>query len=160
DGGVLIGLGGGATLFTNKDVDLTSSRLAGSDEESKTAAPAANAPATPAAQPGASPDETKPATREPATPNPRPSAKQPARPGEKKPEETAAPKKKPTTPVAVPGTAFRARVNHDHFLTYGYSADSVVVMIQGDAFFRASKDGANVLTFPTEGPLTVAGFTW
>ncbi|HET9530418.1 MAG TPA: M14 family zinc carboxypeptidase [Blastocatellia bacterium] len=37
-GGVLIGIGGGATLFTRKDVELTTSRLVGSEEDSSAAA--------------------------------------------------------------------------------------------------------------------------
>jgi Zinc carboxypeptidase len=158
DGGVLIGLGSAATLFMNKDVDLTSSRLVGSDDDS----PAAAAPAAEASTPQTAapkPAETKPKEkgREAAA---KPDEKPPAKPDDKKPDATAAPKKKPTEPISVPGAAFRARVNREHYLAYGYNSDTTVVMIQGDGFFRASKDGANVITFTADGPLTVAGFTW
>jgi hypothetical protein len=158
DGGVLIGLGGAATMFMNKEVDLTSARLVGSDDD----APPAAAPAAEALPPQTAapkPAETKPKEkgREAAA---RPDEKPLAKPDEKKPDATAPPKKKPTEPIAVPGAAFRARVNRDHYLAYGYNSDTAVVMIQGDGFFRASKDGANVITFTADGPLTVAGFTW
>ena len=158
DGGVLIGLGGAATMFMHKDVDLTSSRLVGSDDD----APAAAAPAAEATTPQTAapkPAETKPKEkgREAAA---KPDEKPPAKPDDKKPDATAAPKKKPTEPISVPGAAFRVRVNRDHYLAYGYNSDTAVVMIQGDGFFRASKDGANVITFTADGPLTVAGFTW
>ena len=150
DGGVLIGLGGAAAMFMSKDVDLTSSRLVGSDDDTQAAAAPPAAAATPPAD-TAKPAETKPKEqgREAA-----------AKPDEKKPDEKPAPKKKPTEPISVPGAAFRARVNRDHYLAYGYNSDTAVVMMQGDGFFRPSKDGANVITFTADGPLTVAGFTW
>lgn len=152
DGGVLIGLGGAATMFMNKDVDLTSSRLVGSEDDS----PAAAAPAAPAAE-AAPPQST---TAKPADTKPKAQGREAAaKPDEKKPDEKAVPKK-PTEPISVPGAAFRARVNRDHYLAYGYNSDTAVVMMQGDGFFRASKDGANVITFTADGPLTVAGFTW
>jgi hypothetical protein len=36
----------------------------------------------------------------------------------------------------------------------------MVVLMGGDAFYRASKDGANVVTFTADGPLAVSGFIW
>lgn len=131
EGGVLIGLGGGAAFFANKDIDLTSSRLVGVEVDS-------------AAKPAQS-DERSNEAQQPAS---------------QKPGEKPAAKKKPTEPISIPGAAFRARVNRNHFLSYGYNSDSVVAMMEGSAFFRASKDGANVVTFASDGPLTIAGFTW
>jgi hypothetical protein len=126
-GGALIGIGGGAALFTRKDVEMTSSRPVGSDEASK-----------PDAKPEEKSDEKS----------------------EAKPEAKPAEKKKPTEPVSVPGAAFRAKINRDHFLSYGYDSDSLVVLFSGDTFFSPSKDGANVVTFNADGPLTVSGFVW
>jgi hypothetical protein len=110
NGGVLIGIGGGAALFTRKEVELTTSKLVGSEEEE--------------------PKE---------------------RPGEEK---------KAKEPIPVPGSAFRAKVDRDHFLSYGHDSDAVVVLMGGSAFFKPSREGANVLTFAQDGQLAVAGFTW
>jgi hypothetical protein len=131
-GGTLIGIGGGATMFARKDVELSSSRIVGSDEDT----PTSEKPA----------EEAKPAESK-------------EKPKEQKPEEKAA-KKKPTQPIGLPGSAFRAKINRDHFLSYGYNSDSLVVLFGGDTFFRPSKDGANVVTFASEGSLTAAGFVW
>jgi hypothetical protein len=138
-GGVLIGIGGGATLFTRKDVELTSSRPVGSQEDSSAAA----------------------TEQKPAEPKPDEKGKESAE--EKsaaKPEEKPAEKKKPKEPIAVPGAAFRAKIDRNHYLSYGYDADSVVLLFGGDTFFRPSKEGANVVTFAADGQLTVAGFVW
>ncbi len=130
-GGVLIGVGGGATMFARKDVELSSSRIVGSDEDTP---PPAEKPAE-----EAKPTESKEKTA--------------------KPEEKPA-KKKPTQPIGLPGSSFRTKINRDHFLSYGYTSDALVVLFGGDTFFRPSKDGANVVTFAAEGGLTVAGFVW
>jgi hypothetical protein len=159
-GGALVGIGGGATLFTRKEVDMTSSRLVGSEDEPQKVAPE-QAGGQPATQP-ATGDVKGPVPSTPAT-----QKEAEAKPKEKRVEAEAAVKpeekpaaKRPSEPVAVPGAAFRARVNRNHFLSYGYDQDMMVVLMGGAAFFRASRDGANVVTFTTGGPLTVSGFIW
>ncbi len=170
-GGVLIGLSGGAAMFTNKDVALTSSTIVGREAELIPSGPAPppvppatstpeSQPATPAQQPQA--QSTAP--KQGAVQNP---AKEPKESKEKgkesvaaKPEEKVAEKKKATEPIGLPGASFLTRINRDHFLSYGYDADSLVVLMTGNTFFRPSKNGANVVTFTSEGQLTVAGFTW
>jgi hypothetical protein len=159
-GGVLVGIGGGATLFTRKEVDMTSSRLVGSEDEQQKGAPA-QATDQPATQP-ATGDVKGPVPSTPAT-----QKETGAKPQEKRVEAEAAVKpeekpavKRPTEPIGVPGAAFRARVNRNHFLSYGYDQDTMVVLMGGDAFYRASKDGANVVTFTADGPLAVSGFIW
>ncbi|MFP5264413.1 MAG: M14 family zinc carboxypeptidase [Blastocatellia bacterium] len=155
-GGVLVGVGGGAVMFANKDVDLTSSRLVGSDE----AAPSGGA--------AEQPSQTQAAIKGPVPSDPAKQKETEKKPKEKrqeaeaavKPESQAAAKKGPTEPAAVPGAAFRARVNRNHFLSYGYDSDTIVVLMEGDAFFRPSKEGANVITFDQDRALSVAGFTW
>ena len=147
-GGVLVGAGGAAALFARKDVALTSSRLVGADEDSP--APAAPAPA-PAGQAAAtSTAENKPSEKRAEA--------------EIKPEQKLADKSqekpKPKEPIAVPGAAFRAKINREHFLSYGYDSDSMAVLMDGNSFFRPSKEGANVVTFNAAGPLVVAGFVW
>lgn len=113
EGGVLIGLGGGAQLFTHKEVNFTSSRLVGAT---------------------ASSEEKDP------------------------PQDT--PKQSPGSlkPIAVPGAAFRVKLDRDHFLSYGYPSDTLAVLVNGDAFFRPSKNGANVAVFSAKSNL--AGFIW
>jgi zinc carboxypeptidase len=153
EGGALIGIGGGAAMFANKDVDLTSSRLVGAD---------ADAEAKPAPSEAGSPAPAQPAAQKQPVSNPKEKGRESAvaaKP-DAKPEEKPAAKKKPTEPISIPGASFRARVNRDHFLSYGYDSDTVIAMMEGGAFLRASKDGANVITFTVEGPMTVAGFTW
>lgn len=151
-GGVLIGMGGGAVLFTRKDVELTSSRLVGSEDEAQPPAPAT---AQPASQPaGATPGQPAPQAEA------KPKEKRKEAEAAIKPEEKPQAKKPPTTPLAVPGASFRAALDRDHYLSYGYDSDRLAVLVDGDAFFRPSKDGANVVTFTPEGPLTIAGFTW
>lgn len=168
-GGVLIGLGGSAAMFTTKDFGLSSSRLVGAEEDPSPGAQASEQ--TPAQQPAD--QNTAPAQNtnqaQPATP-PQPATQKPSetKPKDKrkdaeeavKPEDKPVVKKKPSEPIPVPGAAFRARLNRDHFLSYGYDSDALVVLMDGGAFFRPSKDGANVVTFADAGPLTVAGFTW
>ncbi|HEU4386515.1 MAG TPA: hypothetical protein VFV34_01875, partial [Blastocatellia bacterium] len=152
-GGVLIGIGGGATMLANKDVNLSSSRLVGEEEQ----------PAT-STQPSPQPS-TQPAPGAPAQSSTQsPPAGQKEKKGDQtttgKPEEKPAEKKKPTEPIAVPGSAFRARLDRDHFLSYGYGAGDLVVLMGGDTFFKPSKEGANVVKFAAEGQLLVSGFEW
>lgn len=143
-GGVLVGVGGGAVMFTRKDAEMTSSRLVGATED--TTPPAEPQPSQPAPQKQAA--ETKPSE-----------ARKQAE-SAVKPEDKAAPKKRPTQPLGVPGASFRARVNREHYLSYGYETDTIAALVDGDAFFRPSKEGANVVTFETPGPLLIAGFIW
>ena len=51
-------------------------------------------------------------------------------------------------------------LDRTHWLTAGYDAPRLTVLLQGDLFLRPSKEGANVAVFPTTGPLVRAGFTW
>jgi hypothetical protein len=159
NGAVLIGIGGAAAAFAHKDVNLTSSRLIGADEPPAT--PAAATP-TPAAS-----DETKPAQPQSAagklTDQEKPKESKDTKPVEKPAEkagEKPGEKKRPTEPIPVPGAAFRVKLDKDHFLSYGYDSDQLVVLMGGDTFFKASKEGANVATFSGDGQLVVSGFHW
>jgi Zinc carboxypeptidase len=62
-------------------------------------------------------------------------------------------------PMEVPGAIVRAKINRNHFLTIGYDFDTLPFFVQGDAFFKPSETGANVLTFDGEG-LKLSGFFW
>ena len=45
-------------------------------------------------------------------------------------------------PLAVPGAIFRATVNRDHFLTYGYESDTVPVLVDTDQFSHLHQAGS------------------
>ena len=62
-------------------------------------------------------------------------------------------------PIEVPGAIVRAKIDRNHFLTIGYDVDSIPFFVQGDAFFKPSETGANVLTFEGE-KLKLSGFLW
>jgi hypothetical protein len=153
NGGTLICLATAAVLPTIKDVGLSSSQLVSADGSETATQPAA----TP--EPAASQTSTAPAKDAKQKP-----AKDKGVEKEKNTEvastSAAKPVKKPTEPIELAGSSFLAKLDRKHYLTYGYDADSVVVMKSGDAFFRPSKEGANVVTFNADGQLTVAGFVW
>ena len=185
DGGTLICVGGAAGFAADKKVDLTGSRVVGaatlakedkdeeSDEEDK-----------------ADKDEESAAGKAPADKDHKPEGKKaapvdkgggPDKPSEDtKPDgktsddsggEKAEPKKgqwdRRKIPLAVPGAIFRATINRDHFLTYGYDFDTIPALVDTDQFLTLTKRGANVLTFPAAGKddkkapsLRLAGYIW
>ena len=61
----------------------------------------------------------------------------------------------------IPGAIFRATLDTTHWLTLGYPRDRIPVFIDGDTFWRPSKNGANAVAFtdPTDS-LVLSGFTW
>jgi hypothetical protein len=63
-------------------------------------------------------------------------------------------------PESVPGIHADVLLDRTHWLTAGYDAPRLTVMLEGDLFLKPSKDGANVATFPSTGKLVRAGFTW
>jgi len=63
-------------------------------------------------------------------------------------------------PESVPGIHADVLLDRTHWLTAGYDAPRLTVLVEGDLFLRPSKDGENVAIFPTTGPLVRAGFTW
>ena len=61
----------------------------------------------------------------------------------------------------IPGAIFRATVDTTHWLTLGYERNKIPVFIDGDTFWRPSKNGANPVIFndPADS-LVLSGFTW
>jgi len=118
EGGVLIGIGGAAELFTQKGVELTTAKVLGAEEAPESPGSSASSPAS-----------------------------------------AQAPAEKPTRPLPVPGAILRATVDRHHFLTFGYEAESLPVLVNGARFFTRSRDGANVVTFEGK-ELHVSGFIW
>ena len=64
------------------------------------------------------------------------------------------------TPESVPGIHADVLLDRTHWLTAGYDAPRLTVLVEGDDFLRPSRDGANVAVFPSTGPFVRAGFTW
>jgi len=64
------------------------------------------------------------------------------------------------TPESVPGIHADVLLDRTHWLTAGFDAPRLTVMVEGDVFLKPSKDGANVAIFPATGPLIRAGFAW
>src|SRR5205807_6989250 len=70
------------------------------------------------------------------------------KPGESKPAEKKADgATKPKKPQPVPGAIFRAKLNPEHFLCFGYDRDEIAVPVSGATFFKKSQKGANPVTF-------------
>lgn len=185
-GGTLVCVKGAAVFAALKDVNLTSSRLVGSDDEEAqktegTSPPAATAPAsTPAGAAG----EPTPATgaQTPAPParrtSPRGTGGAPAEPqvvreeGERTEKLEGAPPDLPpiaspsarpgSVPEAVPGAIMRATLDRTTPLTYGYDETTMPVLVDSGYFFRPSKEGTNALIFSADEtqPLRLAGFVW
>ncbi len=118
EGGVLIGIGGAAELFTQKGVGLTTAKVLGAEEAPDSPGSSASSPTS--AQASA---------------------------------------EKPTRPLPVPGAILRATVDRHHFLTFGYEAEHLPVLVNGARFLTRSRDGANVVTFEGK-ELHVSGFVW
>ncbi|HVF49784.1 MAG TPA: M14 family zinc carboxypeptidase [Pyrinomonadaceae bacterium] len=171
-GGTLVAIKGAAVFAALKDVNLTSARLVGSDEDEQGAKP------EPEAQPSPSPS---PATTDAATQNAR--ASQSARQGttpdpqvradsdqtekmEGAPPDLppiASPSARPgRVPEAVPGAIFRATLDRTTPLTYGYEDATLPVLVDSGYFFRPSKEGTNAVIFNADEkrPLRIAGFIW
>jgi len=64
------------------------------------------------------------------------------------------------TPESVPGIHADVLLDRTHWLTAGFDAPRLTVMVEGDVFLKPSKEGANVAVFPTTGSLIRAGFVW
>jgi hypothetical protein len=157
-----------------KDVNLTSSRLVGSndDEGDKEAA---EKPAEPKPSPSSVDTNKEPATA-PSTSKNRPANKSAT---EQRREEAnqsekmegvspdlppiASPSARPgQVPEAVPGAIMRATIDRTTYLTYGYEEKELPVLLNSGYFFRPSKEGTNAVVFTKEGnqSLRIAGFVW
>jgi hypothetical protein len=176
-GGTLILVKGAAVFGALKDVNFTSSRLVGSDEDDQkgdaggggaearpSPTPAANEEAAAGQaserrgrrQPQASastPEQSEVASAqtekmEGAAPDLPPIASPSARPGR--------------VPEAVPGAIMRATLDRRTPLTYGYEQERLPVLVDSAYFFRPSKEGTNAVIFAADAgqPLHVAGFLW
>ncbi len=176
-GGTLVLIKGAAVFGALKDVNLTSSRLVGSDEDEGGAKSDAGGAAQTQASPTPSPAEAQESDqvarrgqrqRQPATQTPeqREIANEQTEKMEGAPPDLppiASPSAKPgRVPEAVPGAIFRATLDRTTPLTFGYEDATLPVMVDSGYFFRPSKDGTNAVIFAdeTSRPLRLAGFIW
>jgi len=180
-GGTLVLVKGAAVFGALKDVNFTSARLVGSDEDDQKpdagAAPAqmmptptpedaagANAAQTPAQRRGRR--ETQAATSTPEQAEVSSASAAQTEKMEGAPPDLppiASPSARPgRVPEAVPGAIMRATLDRRTPLTYGYEQDSLPVLVSSAYFFRPSKEGTNAVVFSADPglPLHVAGFVW
>ncbi|MGH9943982.1 MAG: hypothetical protein ACRD9R_16680, partial [Pyrinomonadaceae bacterium] len=177
-GGTLVCLKGASVFAALKDVNLTSSRLVGSEEDEPkgpTDKPEAQASPSPSPTPSPMPAADRrrgqqqgqqQQTTQPTSPEQQrdltgQSEKLSGAPPDLPP--IASPSAKPgRVPEAVPGAIFRATVDRTTPLTYGYEETHLPVLLESAYFFRPSKEGTNALVFAGEGddPLRISGFVW
>lgn len=131
-GGTLVTMGGASAWAAKEDVNLTSARAVASEEKKDDKK-----------------DDKDAKRKDEAT---------------KAPSDTlfavTSPTANPDAPQPVPGSHFDVVLDRTHWLTYGFDQQRVTVMVQGDTFFKLSKEGANVGVFPTTGLLKRAGFAF
>jgi hypothetical protein len=148
DGGTLITIRGGSVFATLKDVELTSSKLVGSEDDDGESDP---------------PEDEEEETAAP-TPTPTPEGRTdkqdwtpPTVPPIASPSANAG-----RVPEGVPGAIMRATVDQTTWLNYGVSEREIPVLLSSGYFFRHSKEGTNALVFDRDAkrPLTISGFVW
>ena len=188
DGGTLICVGGAAGFAADKKVDLSGSRVVGAemlarqdDDKEDDSKDEESAPGKPPAEKDHQPEGQKAVPADPkpdqdkkneakAADEPVPAKEAVDQPKDGQPPAKTASKSKAfdrrEIPLAVPGATFRATLNRNHFLTYGYEADTLPVLVDTDQFLTLTRRGANVVTFPAaehgagSSPLRLAGFVW
>jgi hypothetical protein len=157
-GGTLVTMGDASAWAAEESVGLTSARRVADADDAK---PASGTPAGDAKPAGTTPAASAAATRRPAADSAsgaRTSTTPDRLAEELIPSRSAS--ARTGTPEAVPGIHADVLLDRTHWLTAGYDAPRMTVMVEGDLFLRPSKEGANVATFPTTGTLVRAGFTW
>jgi hypothetical protein len=205
-GGTLVLIKGAAVFGALKDVNLTSARLVGSDEDdqkdqktegsgearllsSGTAQQTTDTGASPAVEAAAS--SRRRGSRRRSSSSTQQQQSQPSQPSQapaQPPAQTAteqrrteaddteklegappvlppiaSPSARPgRVPEAVPGAIMRATVDRTTYLTFGYEAPSLPVLVASGYFFRPSKEGTNPVVFDEEDDraLRVSGFVW
>ncbi len=181
-GGTLVLVKGAAVFGALKDVNFTSSRLVGSDEDDQKGEPAGPQPAptpTPAESAQAADTgsqatqqaarrrtQTQTQTSSASTPEQQEIATERTEKAEGAPPDLppiASPSARPgRVPEAVPGAIFRATLDRTTPLTYGYEDATLPVLVDSAYFFRPSKEGTNAAIFADDParPLRIAGFIW
>jgi len=176
-GGTLVLIKGAAVFGALKDVNLTSARLVGSDEDDQKSdgGPAPEPQAAPSPSPSPAPAGGGEQAGQRRNRQDRPTASTPEQReivnAQTEKMEGAAPDLPPIAspsarpgrvPEAVPGAIMQATLDRTTPLTYGYEGATLPVLVDSAYFFRPSKEGTNAVIFSAEAgrPLHVAGFVW
>ncbi|MGI9139754.1 MAG: M14 family zinc carboxypeptidase [Gemmatimonadaceae bacterium] len=139
-GGTLVTMGGSTSWAARESVDLTSARTVGSDADSTkldTTGIARRVEADDDDEEGRDRDEAGDdllAVTSPLASN--------------------------ASPVDLPGSHFDVVLDRTHWLTHGYDAPRITVLMAGSSFFKLSRRGANIAVFPAQGNFHRAGFVW
>ena len=165
-GGTLITIRGASVFAALKDVNLTSSRLVGTDDDEEkgkvesdgtdkrretesapTPAPTPKMRKTPLPEPSPTPDN-KTDKQDWQAANLPPIASPSANKGQ--------------VPEAVPGAIMRGTIDRSSYLTYGLEDANLPVLLTTGYFFRPSKEGTNAIVFEPKPKrdLTISGFVW
>nr|MBA2379492.1 hypothetical protein [Blastocatellia bacterium] len=146
NGGTLVTVRGASVFATFKDVNLTSARMVGSEEDDQKPAPSASPSPAPLSTPN--PADWRTDKDDGIAPELPPIAS-PSADANK-------------VPVALPGSIMRATVDRTTYLSYGLAQNELPVLLASGYFFRYSKEGTNALVFDagTSRPLTISGFVW
>lgn len=174
-GGTLVLIKGAAVFGALKDVNLTSSRLVGSDDDDQAGQPESEPAPTPSpttetlaaanAKEQTATARDKRALGQTATEQRREEVNQTEKLEGTAPvlPPIASPSARPDrVPEAVPGAILRATIDRTTPLTYGYEEAQLPVLIDSAYFFRPSKEGTNAVVFSADAsqPLRIAGFVW
>ena len=174
-GGTLICIKGAAVFAALKDVNFTSSRLVGSEEddgkEQKPEEGKAQPSPTPTPQPETGASEQAGTRRrrqdsgQTATEQQRQQTDQTEKLEGAAPELPliASPSARPgVVPEAVPGAIMRGTIDRTTYLTYGYEDSQLPVLVNSGYFFRPSKEGTNAVIFSPDEKLQLrlSGFVW
>jgi hypothetical protein len=149
-GGTLITMGGASVWAAGEDVNLTSARIYKPDTTAKagadTTARADSAPGRPRA--GTDTATARQRRRETTSDRSRDLL------------AVTSPSASPDAPAPLAGSHFDVVLDRTHWLTHGYEEPRLTVMVDGNRFFKLSKEGTNVAVFPNEGKLHRAGFAF
>jgi hypothetical protein len=178
-GGTLVAIKGAAVFAAIREVNLTSARLVGSDEDEegrRTAAAAASGEAQAQPSPSPSPQTeggntaeqaaARRGSQQTATEERRIEANQTERLEGAAPilPPIASPSSRPgQVPEGVPGAIMRATIDRTTPMTYGYDAPTLPVLVNSGYFFRPSREGTNAVVFSSQNPndtFRIAGFIW
>ncbi|MCP9494709.1 MAG: M14 family metallopeptidase [Pyrinomonadaceae bacterium MAG19_C2-C3] len=189
-GGTLVAIKGAGVWAALKDVNLTSSRLVGSDDAGD-GAPSGNVAAGGGAAAAAARREAQTSneatSREPenttqtnrelnqaaqgSTPSGQGGGSQITSQPQSEKADGAAPVLPPIAspsarpgkvPEPVPGAVMRATIDRTSPLTFGYDEETLPVLVDSAYFFKPSKEGTNAVVFSEDDKqsLRIAGFVW
>jgi hypothetical protein len=147
-GGTLITMAGASVWAAGEDANLTSARIYRPDTSAKAGGDTATADS--AARPRTGVDTA--------------TARQRRR--EAVPDRTqdllavTSPSASPDAPAPLAGSHFDVVIDRTHWLTHGFEQPRLTVMVDGNRFFKLSKEGNNVAVFPNTGSFHRAGFVF